>query len=68
MQVTGFNIFVVALVVLVVVTIALGVRTIPQGYSYTVLRFGRYARTLGPGLGLITPYVESIGHRVNMME
>ena len=64
----GFNIFVVALVILVVVTIALGVRTIPQGYSYTVERFGRYARSLGPGLGLIVPYVERIGHKVNMME
>src|SRR5919206_5178672 len=64
----GFNVFVVALVILVIVTIALGVRTVPQGYSYTVERFGRYARSLGPGLGLIVPYVERIGHKVNMME
>src|SRR3954453_4160291 len=64
----GFNVFVVALVILVIVTIALGVRTIPQGYSYTVERFCRYARTLGPGLGLILPYVERIGHKVNVME
>src|ERR671928_2004018 len=64
----GFNVFVVALVILVIVTIALGVRTIPRGYSYTVERFGGYARSLGPGLGLIVPYVERIGHKVNMME
>src|ERR671929_492242 len=64
----GFDVFVVALVVLVIVTIALGVRTIPQGYAYTVERFGRYSRTLGPGLGLIVPYVESVGQRVNVME
>src|SRR5215207_2886638 len=64
----GFNVFVVALVILVIATIALGVRTVPQGYSYTVERFGRYARSLGPGLGLIVPYVERIGHKVNMME
>ena len=64
----GFNVFVVALVILVIVTIALGVRTVPQGYSYTVERFGRYTRSLGPGLGLIVPYVERIGHKVNMME
>lgn len=37
----GFDIFVVALVILVIVTIALGVRTVPQGYSYTVKSFGR---------------------------
>ncbi len=64
----GFDIFVIVFVVLVVVTIAWGVRTIPQGYAYTVERFGRYARTLGPGLGLIVPYVERIGHKVNVME
>ena len=64
----GFNIFVVALLVVVIVTIAMGVRTIPQGYAYTVERFGRYSRTLGPGLGLIVPYVERIGHKVNVME
>ncbi len=64
----GFDIFVIVFVVLVVVTIAWGVRTIPQGYSYTVERFGRYARTLGPGLGLIVPYIERIGHKVNVME
>src|SRR4051812_22040617 len=63
-----FDIFVIALVLVVIVTIAMGVRTIPQGYAYTVERFGRYARTLGPGLSLILPYVESIGKRVNVME
>ena len=36
-----FDIFVIALVILVVVTVAMGVRTIPQGYAYTVERFGR---------------------------
>ncbi|ALA16635.1 MULTISPECIES: SPFH domain-containing protein [Chelatococcus] len=64
----GFDIFVIVLVGLVILTIALGVRTVPQGYAYTVERFGRYSRSLGPGLGLIVPYVESIGHKVNMME
>jgi regulator of protease activity HflC (stomatin/prohibitin superfamily) len=68
MQFSGFDIAVVALVLLVIVTIALGVRTIPQGYRYTVERFGRYARTIGPGLGLIVPYVERIGKKVNVME
>ncbi len=69
MQVSiGFNVFVVAFAILVVVTIAAGVRTIPQGSVYTVERFGRYARSLGAGLGLIVPYVERIGHRVNVME
>lgn len=64
----GFNIFAVVLVILVVITIAAGVRTIPQGYVYTVERFGRYSRSLGAGLGLIVPYVDRIGHKVNVME
>src|SRR3712207_9564948 len=46
----------------------MGVRTIPQGYGYTVERFGRYSRTLSPGLGLIVPYIETIGKKVNVME
>lgn len=62
----GFDIVVVALVALVILTIALGVRTVPQGYNYTVERFGRYSRTLGAGLGLIVPYIDRVGHKVNM--
>src|SRR5918997_1392024 len=64
----GFDLFVGAIVLVVVVTIAMGVRTVPQGYAYTVERFGRYSRTLGPGLGLIVPYIEQIGKKVNVME
>ncbi|MGL4976324.1 MAG: SPFH domain-containing protein [Bosea sp. (in: a-proteobacteria)] len=68
MMLSGFDLFVVALVLLVIVTIALGVRTVPQGYNATIERFGRYARTLGPGLGIIIPYVDRVGYKVNMME
>jgi len=69
MQVSlGLNVFVIALVVLVIVTIAMGVRTVPQGYVYTVERFGKYSRSLGAGLGLIVPYMERIGQKVNVME
>ena len=66
MNPTGFDIVVVALVALMILTIALGVRTIPQGYNYTVERFGRYSRTLSAGLGLIVPYIDRIGHKVKM--
>lgn len=65
---TGFNIFIIALVILVILTVIAGVRTVPQGFACTVERFGRYSRTLGPGLGLIVPYIERIGRRMNMME
>src|SRR5919107_3075364 len=68
MLVGGFDIFVIVLVLVVIVTIAMGIRTVPQGYAYTVERFGRYSRTLSPGLGLIVPYIETVGKKVNIME
>ncbi|WP_019906301.1 SPFH domain-containing protein [Methylobacterium sp. 77] len=64
----GLSVVAVAIVVLVVVTLAIGINIIPQGHVYTVERFGRYSRTLESGLGLIAPYVERIGRRVNVME
>ncbi|KPF67377.1 hypothetical protein IP69_13620 [Bosea sp. AAP35] len=63
---SGFSIFVIVLVMLVVITIAFLVKTVPQGYNYTVERFGRYSRTLSAGLNLIVPYIDRIGHKVNM--
>ena len=65
---TGFGIFAIVVALLVIVTLAAGVRTIPQGYVYTVERFGRYSRSLGAGLGLLVPYIEQVGRRVNIME
>ncbi len=51
-----------------VLTLIKGVRQVKQGFEFTVERFGRLRRTLRPGLGLIIPYVDAIGHKVNMME
>lgn len=68
MVVGGFSIFVVALVVLVILVLFAGIKTVPQGYRYTVQRFGRYIRTLEPGLNLIVPFIETIGVRMNVME
>jgi regulator of protease activity HflC (stomatin/prohibitin superfamily) len=68
MPISGFAIFAIVLVLFAVVTLIAGVKQVPQGYNYTVERFGRYARTLEPGLGLIVPYVEMIGKKINMME
>src|SRR5262249_39453475 len=55
-------------VVLVVLFIARAVRTVPQGYQWTVERFGRYRVTLSPGLRLINPFIDRIGHRINVQE
>jgi regulator of protease activity HflC (stomatin/prohibitin superfamily) len=46
----------------------MGVKVVPQGREYTVERFGRYMRTLSPGLHVITPFVEAVGAKLNMME
>ncbi|MEX5486773.1 SPFH/Band 7/PHB domain protein [Proteus mirabilis] len=43
-------------------------KTVPQGYQWTVERFGRYTRTLAPGLQLLIPFIDRIGRRINMME
>jgi regulator of protease activity HflC (stomatin/prohibitin superfamily) len=65
---TGFDILIPVLVVLVVLVLFAGVKTVPQGYNYTVERFGRYTRSLTPGLNLIIPFIDRIGAKMNMME
>ena len=64
----GLSVFAIILLVLVVFGIFQGIRVVPQGYNYTVERFGRYTRTLQPGLGLIIPFIDRIGSRMNVME
>ncbi|MFC3859659.1 SPFH domain-containing protein [Deinococcus antarcticus] len=64
----GFMIFVGVLLLLVIVTIFAGIKSVPQGYEWTQERFGKFQRTLKPGLNLIIPYIDRIGRRVNMME
>ncbi|MEM9182730.1 MAG: SPFH domain-containing protein [Pseudomonadota bacterium] len=62
------TIFVLVLVGFAVLTVIKGARVVPQGFEYTVERFGRYIRTLNPGFHLIIPWVDAIGHKINMME
>ncbi len=64
----GFASFVLFVLVLAVVLVFLGVKSVPQGKEYTVERFGRYVQTLHPGLNLIMPVIDRIGHKINMME
>ena len=65
---SGFDIFAIALVLLVILTLFAGVKTVPQGYDWTIERFGKYTRTLSPGLNLIVPYFDRVGRKMNMME
>ena len=64
----GFSVFVLVLVALAILTVGMGVKSVSQGYEWTVERFGRYTRSLHPGLNLIIPYVDQIGQKMNMME
>ncbi len=64
----GATLLVLVILALAVVLVLMGVRSVAQGTELTVERFGRYTRTLGPGLSLIVPFVDRIGARMNMME
>jgi regulator of protease activity HflC (stomatin/prohibitin superfamily) len=64
----GFDVFIIILVLLAILTIFLGVKTVPQGYNWTVERFGRYTKLLRPGLNFIVPFIDGIGRKINVME
>ncbi len=68
MPLEGFDIVVIVFVVLVILILFAGIKTVPQGFNYTVERFGRYTKTLNPGLNLIIPFIDRVGARMNMME
>jgi regulator of protease activity HflC (stomatin/prohibitin superfamily) len=55
-------------IVVAIIFIAAGIKTVPQGSHWTVERFGRYTQTLKPGLNLIIPFIDSVGNKINMME
>ena len=57
-------IFFFSLVIIVGATLFAGMKVVPQGYRYIVQRFGKYHRTLSPGLNFIIPFIDQISHRV----
>ena len=58
----------VFLLILIVVTMFKGVKAVPQGQVWTVERFGAFTKTLAPGLNFIVPYIDRVGHRMNVQE
>lgn len=64
----GSDLVILLLLGLALVTVFSGVKTVPQGYNYTIERFGRYLTTLQPGLNFIIPFIDRVGARMNMME
>lgn len=63
-----FTEFTFAILALVVALVFMGVKMVPQGYEYTVEYFGRYVKTLKPGLSFIFPLIQKIGYKVNVKE
>ncbi|WP_346911818.1 SPFH domain-containing protein [uncultured Roseibium sp.] len=64
----GFDIVLIIVLFLAILVIFSGVKTVPQGYNYTIERFGKYRKTLSPGLNFIIPFIDRVGHKLNMME
>ncbi|GHC58977.1 paraslipin [Alcaligenes pakistanensis] len=65
---SGSFTFVVMVAFLAVVVVMAGVKVVPQGQQWTVERFGRYTRTLTPGLSLLVPFMDRVGRKLKMME
>lgn len=56
------------IIVLALILVWSGIKIVPQGYQWTVERFGRYTTTLQPGLNLVVPFMDRVGRKINMME
>ncbi|MDL2216828.1 SPFH/Band 7/PHB domain protein [Desulfovibrio sp. OttesenSCG-928-M14] len=59
---------VLLLLALAIVLVLKALKPVPQGYQWTVERFGRFTRILTPGLNIIMPFIDAVGHKINMME
>lgn len=59
---------VIFLLILAIVLVMKSLKPVPQGFEWTVERFGRFTRILKPGLNIIVPFIDSIGHKINIME
>ena len=64
----GYPLFIAFVLVLGVVTVFKAVRVVPQGFEWTVERFGKYTHTMSPGLHFLMPWMQRVGRKVNMME
>jgi regulator of protease activity HflC (stomatin/prohibitin superfamily) len=64
----GGSIALIGLGILAILVLFAGIKTVPQGYNYTIERFGKYTRSLSPGLNLIAPFIDAVGKKINMME
>ncbi len=59
---------IIAIVIFAIFVIFQGVKIVPQGYEFTIERFGKYVKTFRPGLNFMIPFVYRVGSKMNMME
>ncbi len=64
----GSNVFGLVILAVVVMYMLRAIRMVPQGFNYTVERFGKYTKTLHSGLSFIVPFIDRVGYKQNMME
>jgi regulator of protease activity HflC (stomatin/prohibitin superfamily) len=64
----GITFTIYTLVFLAILIVFMSVKQVPQGYEWTIERFGRYTHTLRPGLALIIPFIDKVGSRLNLKE
>ncbi len=62
------GIFLIAILFVLIVFLMMAVRVVKQGYVYTVERLGKYTLAAQPGMHIIIPLIDRVGHKVNMME
>jgi regulator of protease activity HflC (stomatin/prohibitin superfamily) len=67
-MIAGFGIFWALVLVLVIVTVFAGAKTVPQGMIWTVERFGAFTRELQPGLNFLIPVIDQVGRKLNVQE
>ena len=59
---------VLAFVIMALVLAFSAIKVVPQGFQFTVERFGRFTRSLRPGIAFLVPFVDRVGKRMSMME
>ena len=58
----------ILILIFIIVTLRLSIRIVPQSQIYVVERFGKYTRSLTPGLSIIIPYIDKVAHKVSILE
>lgn len=65
---TEYQIFLLVVAAIVIFTISRGLRVVPQADKWVVERFGKFQRVLGPGINLIIPFIDTVAHRITILE